>query len=697
PDFVNDEPAFWQHRNALVQFADMLHANGVMFNYQSDWNFLQAVAKYDTGTPETNGKNVVRYIKEDLGFEVDPHAHQTLFNYADVAYLIEALGVVPSHTVGGMIVHPPEDSILEQFWQPITGRQYPTYTWQAEILWGGGTRLHVDEESLWASGVWKPKDRYHFLDHDAAAPLPNVGNYGGRWENLDRLLQLQQAGELEDKIHTSSIVVRQDSLLTPGFIQQFEQRIQARDAAGDIRWVGLAQVIEIWQTEYDSEPNILRYLTQTPTLDYYEPAINIIFNVHMEPFRPDPLLLRQQEYDARRQELELPLEWADTYSIELTVKAGGEFVEFCLDSGECGENPPSGLFADLRDQGVEVGTHWHTQYQRGSHDWPNVPEPDETMAQRIVTDNRAMVDRVIGAENNKAAGGIASYAGMYADQDFTMAPGLGETGESQFGHVVWNPWRPGEGAGFPEDLSNDQYVAIPHLPQIGLTGGGGQHVTDLTLPHAKRSFLMIFLEWREHERNGDPDKVWDWGVAYQLNIRTDATHNQNPAFFQWLNDNFIGQTTPRGTTIARYATVRDVYDEFLAWEAANTGVSSFHWEPGDPYPYSMPAMVEKLNGAAYEEAISTWQVQGVSVHRLSRDGVPVYVLYSDAGQQVIDFSSELAGQLQVTDGQGETQEVPATSLTVTEAPIFVEPSATQASLGTPHGVVRLPNGNTLIT
>ena len=77
PDFVNDPSAFWEHRDALVPFVNMLHANGVMFNYQSDWNFLQAVGLYDTGTLSTNGKNIVRYMKEDLGFEVDPHAHET--------------------------------------------------------------------------------------------------------------------------------------------------------------------------------------------------------------------------------------------------------------------------------------------------------------------------------------------------------------------------------------------------------------------------------------------------------------------------------------------------------------------------------------------------------------------------------------------------------------------------------------------
>lgn len=268
PDFVNDEPAFWQHRDALVQFVDMLHDHGVMFNYQSDWNFLMAAGLYDTGTPETNGENIVRYIK-GLGFEVDPHAHETQYNYADVAYLIEALGVAPSHTAGGFLADPPEDSKLEYLRQPIAATVSPTYTWQAEILWGGATLLHQNEEALWASGVWKPKDNEHFLEHAAAAPLPYVGGFGG---DCDSLLQKQQTGELEaDRIHTCTLFVAQKRLLMPGFTPQFAQQIQVLDAAGNIRWVGLAEVIDIWQMEYDSQPNILPYLT--PRLRVYLPLI----------------------------------------------------------------------------------------------------------------------------------------------------------------------------------------------------------------------------------------------------------------------------------------------------------------------------------------------------------------------------------------------------------------------------------------
>ena len=256
PDFVHDEAAFWQQRNALVQFVDKLHDEGVMFNYQSDWNFLMAVGAFDHGTASTGGKNIVRYIK-DLGFEVDPHAHETQYTYADVAYLIQQLGVTPSHTVGGFIAHPPADSKLEYFWQPITATLSSTYTWQAEILWGGATYHHQNEDLLWVSGIWKPKDKDHFLEHDDAAPLPHIGGYGHRCEHL---VQLQQRGELDpNKMYTCTLFLEQKQVLAPDFVNGFLARVRALKALGDVRWVGLAEVVDIWRRDYAAQPNIFPF------------------------------------------------------------------------------------------------------------------------------------------------------------------------------------------------------------------------------------------------------------------------------------------------------------------------------------------------------------------------------------------------------------------------------------------------------
>ncbi len=284
PDFTVNEPAFWIYREAVVEFADMLFDEGAAYNYQSEWNFLLAATMYDTGTPSTNGKNILRYLKEDLGFEIDPHAHETQYNYADVACLIEELGVPTSSTVGGFIAFPPEDSKLEYLWQPLFGWNYPQFTWQAEILWGGATYMHQNEEMLWVSGVWKPKDDGHFLEHDENAPLPHIGGYAGGWEGLYDLLQKQQDGELEEgKIYTKTIFAPQSRMLNPEYIEGFRAEVQNLETytqAGLIRWVGLAEVIDIWINEYNSEPNMLPY-TDAEEVWVYNPTSGVDLYCHI--------------------------------------------------------------------------------------------------------------------------------------------------------------------------------------------------------------------------------------------------------------------------------------------------------------------------------------------------------------------------------------------------------------------------------
>jgi hypothetical protein len=270
PNFVDDEDAFWEQREGVVNFATMLAEEGVMYNYQSDWTFLLAMSIYDEGTASTNNKNLVRYLKEDLGFEVDPHAHETEYNYADVAYLIEQLGVEPSQTVGGALLLPPKDSKLEYLWEPLTGWKYPSYTWKAKVIMGGGTAKHQNEEALWISGIWKPQNDENTLVHDDDAPLPVIGTYGRRSSDgdslgthIDELLELQKEGVLiPGKMYTASLSLRQDEF-TEEYIEDFKEMIEGYEeetAEGKIIWVGFDELYNIWITEYNAEPNQLHYL-----------------------------------------------------------------------------------------------------------------------------------------------------------------------------------------------------------------------------------------------------------------------------------------------------------------------------------------------------------------------------------------------------------------------------------------------------
>lgn len=267
PNFVENESLFWNHHAAVVEFAQAVTTAGAKYDWQSDWNFLEAVAKYDHGTEATAGKNLVQYLQIDLGVEVDPHAHETIYNYADVAYRIAQLGIEPSQVAGGFLVTPVEKSKLEYLWEPITSTLDPTYTWQATLLWGGGSPNHVNDYNV--AGIWKPTSTADYLIHRDNAPVPDIGGYTSSWEGLDDLLAKQAAGELEaGHMYTAAVMVNQTEMLDTNTITDTVTKIHDYDeavASGALVWVTLEEALAIWEEQYDSQPTIYQADSTIPT------------------------------------------------------------------------------------------------------------------------------------------------------------------------------------------------------------------------------------------------------------------------------------------------------------------------------------------------------------------------------------------------------------------------------------------------
>ena len=91
---------------------------------------------------------------------------------------------------------------------------------------------------------------------------------------------------------------------------------------------------------------------------------------------------------------------------------------------------------------------------------------------------------------------------------------------------------------------------------------------------------------------------------------------------------------------------------------------------GDPYPYTYPKIPQMLEAAAYEAHVDLGP--GVSCFRFSRDGRPIYLIWSDRGEQTANLH-ELSGQVRVTDSAGQQSIVDAAALAPTEEPLIVEP------------------------
>ena len=168
------------HRSSLIDMAHLAGDAGVPWSLQPDWKILEAALLYEDSAlmATTNGKNFLRYLKEDLGVFIDPHSHENGgYNYTDVAHLLDSLGVGATTVIGGHIWDPdlPQFQEWDRFRAPVGGEHYPWALWRGDILMGSGTPLHVNDPVV--SGVWRPRDRYNYFVHDSTANIAAIGQY----------------------------------------------------------------------------------------------------------------------------------------------------------------------------------------------------------------------------------------------------------------------------------------------------------------------------------------------------------------------------------------------------------------------------------------------------------------------------------------------------------------------------------------
>lgn len=240
------EPELYnEYRSDLIRKIQLLHDNGAALSWQADHTVLRAMLDYEKGTllETTNNKNILRWMVEDMGVEVAPHGHLTQYNYADLVYLINELGVTPAPVVGGFILYrcggndrsASSTPIAEIDWikhleistdGTISGRKYPGFTWQPEILALPAMYHHLFDE--YSSGVWQVGATGGFTVHDPGGQFITIGqgypHYAQslrlrdangtpvNWSPVDYIKELvdniQANPDLQGLIFTASIYIR---------------------------------------------------------------------------------------------------------------------------------------------------------------------------------------------------------------------------------------------------------------------------------------------------------------------------------------------------------------------------------------------------------------------------------------------------------------------------------------------------------
>lgn len=414
---------------------------------------------------------------------------------------------------------------------------------------------------------------------------------------------------------------------------------------------------------------------------------------------------------------------------KLTLEIAGDHAEYYS------EDPVGlALLKRLYAKGHQLGMHFHSNYKAGPHNWPdarsqNTPE----MRRRVTTDHirevDALVAKIIGTTDPTAIR-QANHAitGHFLDEALAqqmgfdlLTGGRNEALNLFFDHDVYNPWRPTMGPGawpLAED-STSPWVLIPQAPVLGAIGehfplpaGVPPEYTqgmrsmvwqDLSIPAMQRKFWHLYLEWLARQRSQDPvaQRVWGFGWHEHTNnlFADDGAYgnirnlrDEVREFVNWLNENFVNKRTSDGKLIAKYATVEEVVSDFRLWEQAHTGQTSFNYpvrvRDWNVYPYQLKGLTRELMYTHYETEITAFRAQGVNVHKLLKtDGRnwvyqngrvvsikptwDVYLLWSEAGEKMIDFSSVLSGTVKCASGRSGVEKVQsAASLLVTEEPII---------------------------
>jgi len=405
--------------------------------------------------------------------------------------------------------------------------------------------------------------------------------------------------------------------------------------------------------EVDPTGNIVWEYPPSQTPAAGEPPIYIMFNVHF-----DPILDDYQRWKGRKDNLLWLKSFVESYSgvyqPRLNLQVQGDHAEFYLDPNDPEAAEGRAALKALYEAGHSFGTHMHNTV-RGEepHSWsrvvgtPTAAQSVEswqdhiTWVEQLYAELTGNADPAFLQQMNASAATIfppgveaqiQAFSGTFSDpvSGATVPHGFSiQTGGPNeafycfFDHDVQNPWRPGIRGPLDEDLSTP-FVRIPQMPPLGDLGyhGPSNCYEDNTLPARQRMFIQVLLERLYREYTGAEDKIWTFGWHEHLfdiypegsqSTSAEPQHTWNAfrdevqQMVEWLNERFIGRTTANGHLIAKYATVTEVRDAFLAWEAQHPGTSSFefiqytsNWED---YPYLLKGLARELANAHYEAAL----------------------------------------------------------------------------------------------
>jgi hypothetical protein len=176
------------------------------------------------------------------------------------------------------------------------GEQYPDVVWRPLLYTFPAVVNHPVEAEDYSSGMWKPagfdynplegKEGARYYTHDPSKRMTRVGSgfvhscalghdqgyFYYASDYVEQLVQYIADGRAEGgKLYTASIATTQQHVNEPDtYLPHIEAQLQALEdevTSGQVIYVHYQELPEIWETQYDGEPNIFR-LDQVAAADF---------------------------------------------------------------------------------------------------------------------------------------------------------------------------------------------------------------------------------------------------------------------------------------------------------------------------------------------------------------------------------------------------------------------------------------------
>jgi len=426
------------------------------------------------------------------------------------------------------------------------------------------------------------------------------------------------------------------------------------------------------------------------------PPIQVVFDVHQDPLNGIPLAQRPNVYAAWRDAANWVLNVCDARGARVTFLAVGEYYEYTLEDAAVGLPLMQRLYAS----GGSLGTHSHSEYQYGPHDWRNLPpNPPMNLVVQAWEDHVNMADAVVtaalGVTNPAEIRAINNIRGSHVPADgtaridlmrqygFTLhQQGPDEEFYAYFYHYPMNPYRP-LGSAFLTHDPNGPVVVVPFGPVLGRNDVHFGIPQDMRVPAVQGRFLLELLNWLHDVFVARTDRVWvtGWGAHGSDLLAGAPTRAAVVPMLDWIKTQFVDQPVGglQGAAFSSGPRSRDLY---YGWEAAHPGEASFSYPASstnwDLYPYLIPAAVY-LTQAWYGSPMPpAGTVRWHSLTASAAAGGPytLYVAYTaDGASAVADLSAGLgAGDIAVVNpATGRSRVVATTAVEVDRAGVLLVP------------------------